>query len=100
MGFNGKLDFLKCGVTDTCGVFWLHGLPGLFGALSAVWVGSKLYYAAELTPNSNRGNWDTLIKAPWVSSDTYSVYDSANPMENLNTQERWTPNLGQVTYDY
>jgi len=40
LGFNGKLDFLAFGITDTCGVLWLHGLPGLFGGLAATWVGS------------------------------------------------------------
>ena len=100
MGFNGKLDFLTFGISDTCGVFWLHGLPGLFGALAAAWVGSKLYYPAELTPNSNKGNWDTLIKAPWASTASYAIYDTANSAIDFNNGNYWTPNLGTVTEDW
>lgn len=65
---------MKAGITDTCGVLWLHGLPGLFGALCATWIGSKIYYASKYTPNSvGYGNYDTLIKAPYVASNTYAV---------------------------
>lgn len=89
-GFNGKLDFLIGGVSDTCGAFWLHGLPGFFGAVSALWVGSKLYYPAHPTPNTLNHNWHTLIKYPWVGGNTYSVYDAAASGVDMNTSDNWT----------
>lgn len=90
MGFNGKLSFLTGGVSDTCGVFWLHGLPGLFGALSALWVGSKLYYPGQPTPNTLNHNWHTLMKTPWVGVNTYSVYDAGASTVDMNTSLGWT----------
>ncbi len=45
---QGKLTDLS-GKVDTCGVLYLHGLPGIFGGVTALFVAKEINGGAQLT---------------------------------------------------
>ncbi len=50
-GFAVLKNIIQKGIrkVDTCGVLYLHGLPGLFGGLASLVVVSKVHFGAQIT---------------------------------------------------